>query len=334
MGYIITSRFGPATWAMFGKRFESSGSLPAEFRTKAEADEALYDLQMRYADYDDAGYRVVKRESKRKTQGRRTRRDPAYNGNPKGLAVGDVVYDRYQPDVVGTITHLENDTIEGREGRALLRLRLSHRTSSTFDERGLVAHGARLRGDQLSVATRMLVRIMPKHVRGTRKVRRDPTSRGRFRDPASLNDLTPDQREALIAYAKEKGRMWKSRLREDWFRADARIRGESSPELQQIRNQRGPRWLNSVRLDPRRDPAKHTAPWSRRELGPTGAVAWHLRAPHTGLFVVWNGPGSRLRMGTRDRLWTIDHPVADDSYSTRAAAEAAIRCFLATFEKR
>ena len=60
--------------------------------------------------------------------------------------------------------------------------------------------------------------------------------------------LTEDQRKAVLAYAAEKGGRWKARLREDWTRADARIGGESSPELQQVRNQLGPMWLNRTTL--------------------------------------------------------------------------------------
>lgn len=62
------------------------------------------------------------------------------------------------------------------------------------------------------------------------------------------NQLTEDQRKAILAYAKEKGRHWKQSLRDDWSRADPRINGESSPELQQIRNVHGSMWLNRVRL--------------------------------------------------------------------------------------
>ena len=60
--------------------------------------------------------------------------------------------------------------------------------------------------------------------------------------------LTEDQRKAVLAYAAEKGGRWKARLRDDWSMADARIGGESSPELQQVRNQLGPSWLNRTTL--------------------------------------------------------------------------------------
>lgn len=60
--------------------------------------------------------------------------------------------------------------------------------------------------------------------------------------------LTEDQRKAVLAYAEEKGRCWKQALRDEWMRADPRIGGESSAELQQVRNTLGPMWLNRVSL--------------------------------------------------------------------------------------
>jgi len=62
------------------------------------------------------------------------------------------------------------------------------------------------------------------------------------------SELTADQLRAVIAYARENGPRWKSALRSDWYSASARIRGEVSPELQQIRNSLGPSWLNRFRL--------------------------------------------------------------------------------------
>ncbi len=65
--------------------------------------------------------------------------------------------------------------------------------------------------------------------------------------------------------------------------------------------------------------------WKYREVGPTGAVMWHGIA-NTNYVVFWNGPGSRLRIGTpRGSLTFIDHPMASDSYETMKQAEAAIR---------
>jgi hypothetical protein len=62
---------------------------------------------------------------------------------------------------------------------------------------------------------------------------------------ASLDDLTPEQREALLAYAKRNGRHWKVELNCAW----ASGRDEREPEgalLRQVRNQRGPSWLHAI----------------------------------------------------------------------------------------
>lgn len=62
------------------------------------------------------------------------------------------------------------------------------------------------------------------------------------------SELTEAQRRAVLAYAAEHGRNWKSDLRADWMRASARVGGEHSAELQQVRNTLGPSWLNRVSL--------------------------------------------------------------------------------------
>lgn len=55
--------------------------------------------------------------------------------------------------------------------------------------------------------------------------------------------LTVAQLEALKAYAKRYGRMWKSSLRADWEN------GINIPaELQQIRNEFGPVWLKRFKI--------------------------------------------------------------------------------------
>lgn len=61
---------------------------------------------------------------------------------------------------------------------------------------------------------------------------------------------TPEQLEALRAYALEKGRNWKRKLRADWLHAAAQIGGVHSPLLQQIRNDFGPEWLNAFQFTP------------------------------------------------------------------------------------
>ena len=63
--------------------------------------------------------------------------------------------------------------------------------------------------------------------------------------------LTPHQADAILAYAHEHGRNWKSDLRADWMHARARVyRGphDYRAELQQVRNQLGPSWLTRVKL--------------------------------------------------------------------------------------
>jgi hypothetical protein len=53
----------------------------------------------------------------------------------------------------------------------------------------------------------------------------------------NMETLTQEQAAALIAYAAQHGRTWKSELRADWFS------GRTVGELQQIRNEFGPAWL-------------------------------------------------------------------------------------------
>lgn len=65
--------------------------------------------------------------------------------------------------------------------------------------------------------------------------------------------LTRAQCEALIAYAAENGRTWKSKLAADWQFSRARCirvaHSEYRAELQQVRNALGPRWLHRVTID-------------------------------------------------------------------------------------
>jgi len=53
----------------------------------------------------------------------------------------------------------------------------------------------------------------------------------------SLAELTPEQREALITFARKHGRGWKAALVAGWLRA------AFPGYLQQIRNDFGPEWL-------------------------------------------------------------------------------------------
>lgn len=59
---------------------------------------------------------------------------------------------------------------------------------------------------------------------------------------------TEAQLAAIQQYAAENGRTWKDSLRTDWMSARAQINGESSPELQQVRNNFGPAWLATYKL--------------------------------------------------------------------------------------
>ena len=142
-----------------------------------------------HAEMDDEGWKIrrVPRfyEQYRPGSSRRprfARRDPERNGNPKGLKVGDVVYVRSDSRVVGTIKRLAYDARTGAEGNALINLKRSRHTSSEFTGPGpAVSSGFQLRGTPLSVTTRDLVLIVPKHVRGAKKprgaARRDPQAR-------------------------------------------------------------------------------------------------------------------------------------------------------------
>ena len=66
------------------------------------------------------------------------------------------------------------------------------------------------------------------------------------------SDLTPEQADAIVAYAAENGPHWKDKLRGDWSRAAAKV-WRASPydyraELQQVRNRFGVHWLNRMKL--------------------------------------------------------------------------------------
>jgi len=58
--------------------------------------------------------------------------------------------------------------------------------------------------------------------------------------------ITAEQLAALQVFAKQRGRGWKTALHDLWVSG-----GDRTPELQQLRNTRGPSWLVSFRL-PRR----------------------------------------------------------------------------------
>lgn len=69
---------------------------------------------------------------------------------------------------------------------------------------------------------------------------RQANSRIASRRSSALDELTPAQRSALVAFKKGQGRDWKAALRDGW------LRSAYPGELQQIRNQFGPEWLNKL----------------------------------------------------------------------------------------
>ena len=146
-----------------------------------------------HAEMDDEGWKIrrVPRFYEQYQPGssrrpRFARRDPAANGNPRRLKVGDVVYVRSDPRIVGTIKRLAYDTRTGAEGNALINLKRSRQTYSEYTHTAgggssKAASGFQLRGTPLSVETRELVLLVPKHVRGAKKARgaarRDPAAK-------------------------------------------------------------------------------------------------------------------------------------------------------------
>lgn len=69
--------------------------------------------------------------------------------------------------------------------------------------------------------------------------------RVRGRRKSALDELTVDQRMALVAFRKGQGRDWKAALSEGWLRGS--YRGAQNPSaLQQLRNQFGPEWLQGL----------------------------------------------------------------------------------------
>ena len=57
-----------------------------------------------------------------------------------------------------------------------------------------------------------------------------------------MSKITPSERAALAAFARQHGRRWKATLHAQWMAATA------SPDLMALRNTRGPSWLIGVSL--------------------------------------------------------------------------------------
>lgn len=66
-----------------------------------------------------------------------------------------------------------------------------------------------------------------------------------------MKDLTPEQADAIRAYAAQHGRRWKDKLLNDWMRAGSRTYQGEWCYLQQVRNQHGPSWLRAMTLTPK-----------------------------------------------------------------------------------
>jgi hypothetical protein len=61
----------------------------------------------------------------------------------------------------------------------------------------------------------------------------------------SLGDLTPEQAQRLVIFARYYGRTWKSELNDMW--QSGRDANEVDGHLlRQIRNQQGPTWLDKL----------------------------------------------------------------------------------------
>jgi hypothetical protein len=68
-----------------------------------------------------------------------------------------------------------------------------------------------------------------------------------------MKTLTQEQATAVRSYASQHGRRWKDKLLADWMQAGSRTYQGEWCYLQQVRNQRGPSWLRSMKLDAKGD---------------------------------------------------------------------------------
>lgn len=60
---------------------------------------------------------------------------------------------------------------------------------------------------------------------------------------ANFPTISDAERNALLRFAQNNGRLWKARLSEQWVRAAA------EPVLHRLRNTHGPDWLKTVTLE-------------------------------------------------------------------------------------
>ncbi len=103
--------------------------------------------------------------------------------------------------------------------------------------------------------------------------------------------LTPEQLDAVKAYARDYGTTWKDSLRSDWMRSGSKWIGPYHL-LQQIRNQHGPRWLVDFKLSPETD--GQILGWSRgiNKYGDQTGIA-HLIIDKDGIGVCACGSKGR-----------------------------------------
>ena len=105
------------------------------------------------------------------------------------------------------------------------------------------------------------------------------------------DNLTPEQLDAVKAYAEDHGIGWKESLRSDWMNSGSKWSGPYHL-LQQIRNQHGPRWLVDFRLSPETD--GQILGWSRgiNKYGDQTGIA-HLIIDKDGIGVCACGSTGR-----------------------------------------
>jgi hypothetical protein len=78
------------------------------------------------------------------------------------------------------------------------------------------------------------------------------------------------------------------------------------------------------------------SPKLKVQTGPTGLTLWGPLPETTDFYLMWGGPGSRLRLAIRPlsvdgTSTTIEHPTANGTYDTRREAAAAVAAFAASF---
>jgi len=113
-----------------------------------------------------------------------------------------------------------------------------------------------------------------------------------------LRPLTEKEQAAIRAYARENGRYWKARLRDDWMNA------RTTGILQTLRNSRGPSWLASFSLA------------SSQPAAPERVIS--VTADNGDIY-------EAINVGANEP-WTISYPEGGDSFhGTEAELRAHIR---------